>query len=260
MPTRRERRQASFALTLAVVVLGVFTGAAVAAVGLGQATKFRARFSTQHTKSASGLTLRTTGRAPDVGTTEAPAVRQTVVFPKGTQLRLRALPQCRASDSTIAAEGAEAVCPAKTRVGTGGADGVLTGKPVHFDIGIYAVRGRLVFAAEQGGKPLRQSFLGVARGTSLQLSVPTLNGSIAPTGFNASIRARPGGKGWLRTPSQCPKSGHWTATGRFQGVSSAAPGASAVTPAQTLTDRLPCHQAEPVGQHAELSSPALSGT
>jgi hypothetical protein len=31
-------------------------------------------------------------------------------------------------------------------MGTGGADGLLSGQPVHFDVGIYAVRGKLVFA------------------------------------------------------------------------------------------------------------------
>jgi hypothetical protein len=228
------------AVMLALVGLAVVTGAAVAATGLGRATKLRARFSTERTASATGLVLSTTGRPPPAGTTEAPAVRQTVDLPAGTRLRLAALPQCRASDALIAAEGAEVACPARSRVGSGGADGVLNSAPVHFDIGIYAVRGRLVFAAEQGGKPLKQSFLGVARGASLVLTVPTLGGRIAPTGFHARISARPGGRAWLRTPAQCPRSGHWIAVGHFQGVSSADPHAHVVTPAQTLVDRMPC--------------------
>jgi hypothetical protein len=184
--------------------------------------------------------LRTAGRPPQSGITEAPAVRQTVILPPGTRLRLQALPQCSASDALIAAESAEVACPARSRVGSGGADGALDGAPVHFDIGIYAVRGHLVFAAERGGKPLKQSFVGVARGARLLLTVPTLGGRIAPTGFDARIPARAGGQVWLRTPPQCPRSGYWTAVGRFQGVSSAGTGGHPVTPAQTLLDRTPC--------------------
>jgi hypothetical protein len=167
-------------------------------------------------------------------------VRQTVILPPGTRMRLAALPQCLASDALIAAQGAEVACPARSRVGGGGADGVLSGAPVHFDIGIYAVRGHLVFAAERGRLPLKQAFVGIAQGGHLVLTVPTLGGAIAPTGFNASIPARPGGKVWLLTPAQCPRSGHWTALGRFQGVSSPDPGAPAVTRSQTLEDRMPC--------------------
>ena len=239
---RRRPRLATLAgvvlLTLGLAV--VVAAAALAATGLGRATKLRARFSTAHTGSASGLVLRTSGRPPPAGVTEAPAVRQTLILPPGTRLRLAALPQCRASDALIAAQGAEVACPARSRVGSGGADGVLSGAPVHFEIGIYAVRGHLVFAAERGGLPLKQAFVGVAQGARLVLTVPTLNGAIAPTGFEASIPARPGGKVWLLTPARCPRSGHWKALGRFQGVSSADPGAPAVTPSQTLVDRMPC--------------------
>jgi hypothetical protein len=225
---------------LALVVVAVVAPAALAAVGLGRATTLRARFSTQHVASPSGLFLRTTGLPPDVGTTEAPAVQQTLTLPRGTRLRLENLPQCRASQALIASKGAEGACPVRSRVGSGGADGVLNGAPVHFDIGIYAVRGRLVFAAERGGTPLKQSFDGVARGTRLVLTVPTLGGQIAPTGFDARIPAQPGRAAWLRTPGRCPRSGHWTVVGRFQGVSSVDAGARPVTRAQTLVDRMAC--------------------
>jgi hypothetical protein len=237
---RVERRFAALAVIVGVVLATVVTAAAVAATGLGRVTKFSVRFSTQRTGSASGLVLRTTGRLPRAGMTEAPAVRQTVILPRGTRLRLEALPQCHASDALIAAEGAEAACPARSRVGSGGADGVLSGAPVHFDIGIYAVRGHLVFAAEHGTMPLKQSFDGVAHGVRLLLSVPTIGGQIAPTGFDAQIPARPGGKAWLRTPEHCPRSAHWTAVGHFQGVSSAGPDGHPVTLTQTLVDRMPC--------------------
>lgn len=227
-------------LMLALVVVAVVAPAALAAVGLGPAKTLRVRFGNEHTASSSGLFLRITGQPPDAAITEAPAVRQTLMLPRGTRLRLKNLPQCRASRARIAAEGAEGACPVRTRVGSGGADGVLNGAPVHFDIGIYAVRRRLVFAAERGGKPLKQSFDGIAHGTQLVLTVPTLGGQIAPTGFDARIPARTGRAAWLLTPAGCPQSGHWTVVGRFQGVSSADAGARPVTHPQTLVDHVPC--------------------
>jgi hypothetical protein len=233
-------RQYVSVLPFVLAAAALSAAAAYAAVGLGPATKFRARFTTVQPGSASGLVLKTTGKPPSAGTTEPPAVQQTVILPRGTSLHLGRLPQCTASDAAIAMQGAEAACPARTRVGHGGADGLFNGAPVHFDLGIYAVRGHLVFAAEQGGKPLKQSFKGIAVGRRLILRVPTLNGQIAPTAFSARIAARPAGHVWLRTPRRCPASGHWRAVGRFQGVSSPDPSGHVVTPAQVLVDRVPC--------------------
>lgn len=222
--------------------LAVTGVAAAATVGLGRPTSFSATFSTHQPGAASGLVLRTAGKPPAPGIVLPPAVRQTVVFPAGTRLDLAALPQCRASDAAIAAQGAEGACPASSRVGTGGADGILNGQPTHFDIGIYAVRGQLVLAAEQHGKPLKQSFRGIAHGARLALTVPTLNGMIAPTGFTARIPAGHRSTPWLRTPATCPSSVHWTITGHFQGYSAATPPSHPVTAAQTLTQKLACRR------------------
>jgi hypothetical protein len=237
---RAGRRTPMLAALTIVIAAGT---AAAATIGLGRPTSFSATFSTHREASASGLVLRTTGTPPGAGITLPPAVRQSVFFPAGTHLRLGALPQCHATGAAIASQGAEGACPASTRVGSGGADGVLNGHPTHFDIGIYAVRGALVFAAEQHGEPLKQAFRGVARGARLELTVPTLNGMIAPTGFTARIAAGPRATPWLRTPARCPASGHWTIIGHFQGFSAAAPPSHPVTPAQTLTQKLPCRPA-----------------
>jgi len=218
--------------TATVVALVGMCAAASASTGLGKATSFTARFTTAKPGTPSGLVLKTTGAVPAAGVTLPAAVQQTVTLPAGTKLRLGKLPQCKASDGDIAAKGAEGACPRGSRVGSGGADGVLDGSATHFDVGIYAVRGHLVFAAEQNGMPLKQSFNGVARRGRLVLTVPTLGGRIAPTEFDAKIASR---DGWLVTPKRC---GHWVSRGRFQGVSGV--GGGPVTPAQTLTDRLTC--------------------
>jgi hypothetical protein len=228
-----------FLLTL-LLVAGA-AGVAAAATGTGKVTAYKARFSTKHTSTASGLHLLTKGKPPPAGTKIPPAIRQTAVLAAGTRIDLSALPQCDASDDQIDAQGAEGACPSSSRVGSGSADGLLNGQPVHFDIGIYAVRGHLVFAAERGGMPLKQSFKGFASGTrTLKLTVPTLNGSIAPTRFEANIPAHPGGAAWLVTPPKCPKSRHWSSRGIFQGRS-AAEGGKPVGKAHVRADEQRCH-------------------
>jgi hypothetical protein len=214
------------ATLLTAAVLAAVPAAASADTGLGQATSFKAAFTTQHAGRAAGLVLRTTGKPPAAPTTEPPAVRQTVTLPAGTKLRLRALPQCHATDAQIAAQGAAAVCPAGTRVGSGRAEGALGGKPVGFDLAVYAVRGKLLFAA---GK---QSFSGVAHSRRLALTVPTLNGAIAPTLFRARIDRH-----IVRTPRTC-HGGQWRFGAAFQGLT--AVGGSPVGPGQHLSHRQRC--------------------
>jgi hypothetical protein len=215
------------ATLITAAVLAAVPAAASADTGLGQATSFKAAFTTHHTGRAAGLVLRTTGKPPVAPTTEPPAVRQTVTLPAGTKVRLRALPQCQATDAELADQGAAAVCPMNTRVGSGRAEGVLGGKPVGFDLAIYAVRGKLVFAS---GK---QSFDGVAHGRRLALTVPTLNGAIAPTLFRARIDRH-----IVRTPRTC--SGAWKFRATFQGLT--AVDGSPVGPSQHLAHRESCRR------------------
>jgi hypothetical protein len=238
----RESVSRGFARSAALVPAAVLAVAAVsqAAVGLGPVTKFRAAFTTDRAGAPSGLVLKTEGRPPQAGVTEAAAVQQTVTLPAGTVLRLQRLPQCSASNALITAEGTEVACPHSSRVGSGGADGVLGGSAVHFDLGIYAVRGHLVLAAEHAGRPLDQFFVGVAHGRRLILTVPTLGGRIAPTSFDARIPARPGGQIWLRTPAVCPANGHWTVAGRFQGRGSATSPSVPVTAPEMAVDNIRC--------------------
>lgn len=225
---------------MATGVLIVSAASALGAVGVGRATFFKAQFSTRHPGASSGLVLVTKGEPPVSGLTEAPAVRQTVTLPHGTALDLRALPQCNATPAALALQGAEVACPPRSRVGTGFANGLLGGKTVHFDIGIYAVRGHLVFAAERHSTPLKQYFLGSARGDALLLTVPTFAGTIIPTSFSARIAPGEGAQTWLRTPPRCPRSGQWSVTGGFQGLGSAAPGARPVTASQTIIVHAAC--------------------
>jgi hypothetical protein len=235
-------RRLALAVTAATLA-GVAAPVAVATAkspGAGQATSFVATFSTKRPATSTGVLLRTTGEAPPPPTTVPPVVRQTVAFPAGTVLRPGALPQCVATDAQLAAEGAEAVCPAVSRVGSGRAEGILNGATVQFDLAVYAVRGRLFFAGERGGVPLEQGFFGVASGRRLALTVPTANGAIAPTLFEARIAAKRSGAAWLRTPARCPVGRRWTATATFQGMTAVA--GAPVGPAQTLEATSACRR------------------
>jgi hypothetical protein len=206
------------AMLTAALLAASLPAAAAADTGLGPATGFEARFSTAAAGAATGLSLRVSGSPPAAGITQAPAVRQVVTLPAGTRLRLGALPQCAASDDQIAALGAQAACPAGSRVGTGRAEGLLRGAPVVFDLGVYAVRGRLLFAAERDGVGLRQAFAATARGRRLTFVVPTAGGAISPTLFRARITARADAAGWLRTPRRCPRGGDWRFAATFTGL------------------------------------------
>jgi hypothetical protein len=234
-------------LALAVTAAAVAGFAAPVAVavaqgpGAGQATSFLATFTTKRPATSAGVVLRTTGEPPAPPTTVPPVVRQTIAFPAGSILRPGALPQCSATDEVLAAQGAQAVCPAESRVGSGRAEGVLNGAPVTFDLVVYAVRGRLFFAGERDGVPLKQGFYGVASGRRLKLTVPTANGAVAPTLFEARIAPTRAGVAWLRTPKRCPASRRWVATATFQGMT--AVDGTPVGPAQTLETTSSCRRA-----------------
>ncbi len=198
--------------------------AAHADPGAGPATGFSAGFSTLRPGAASALTLNTSGRAPVAPVTLAAAIRQTVTLPKGTALRLGALPQCAAGDAELAAQGAQVACPPSTRVGAGRADGVLDGAPAGFELAVYAIRGQLFFAGERGGVPLKQGFWGTASGRRLTLVVSTFGGRIAPTHFEARLERGPAGADWLRTPRACPAARRWRFGGAFTGLTAVAGG------------------------------------
>lgn len=222
-------------LAAAALGLAVAAGPAAAAPGIGDATSFSAKFTTKKPGLASGLTLKTTGAQPGPGIEIAPAVRQTVTLPAGTRVNVRSLPACGASPQELTDQGAQVACPASTRIGSGIAVGSLDGARAAFDLAIYAIDGKLFFAGERDGVPLKVGFEGVVRGRTIALTVPTMNGRIAPTLFRASIE-RTGD--WLRTPKKCPAGGKWKSMATFQGLT--AVDGTAVGERQTLTGTTPC--------------------
>jgi hypothetical protein len=236
-------RRLALAVTSAAVA-GFAAPVAVAVAqepGAGRATSFVATFTTKRPAASAGVVFRTTGKPPAPPTTVPPVVRQKIAFPAGTILRPGVLPQCSATDEVLGAQGAQAVCPAASRVGSGRAEGVVNGATVTFDLAVYAVRGRLFFAGERDGVSLEQGFYGVASGRRLKLTVPTATGAVAPTLFEARIAPARSGAAWLRTPKRCPASRPWVATATFRGLTAAdgTPVGSAQTLATTSSCRRP---------------------
>jgi hypothetical protein len=171
---------------------------------------------------------------------EAPAIREVITLAPGTQIDTRGTVLCHATVAQLIARGAEAVCPARSRVGEGTAAGIAHGARVQYHLGVYAFPGKLSFAAEQNGMSLRQGFFGTIAGQRITLDTPTSSGAIDPTLFSATIAARShSGHAFIRTPEQCPNSGHWTIRSSFQALSAAAGGHS-IGPRQTVTTQSPC--------------------
>lgn len=224
------------ALSLVLIAAAV----AVAATDIGRPTSFQGGFTAARPGASSGFDIVVTGAPPPAGTQEPPAVRQVVLFPRGTRFDTRAAPACRATAAELQAQGAEAVCPAASRIGTGVAEGVLNGQPVHFDLVAFNFPGRIDFAAESNGMPLKQGFFGRILSRRLILDVPTSNGAIAPTRFEAHIGARKrAGRRYVRTPRTCPRGGRWRFVTTFTGLTAPA-GGTPTGSTHTLRDTSRC--------------------
>ena len=208
--------------------------------GIGPVTSFSARYGTGRTGASSALGVTVRGNPPSAGVMEAPGIREVITLAQGARIDMRGAVLCHASVSQLIASGAEAVCPAGSRVGKGKAAGVVGGATVRYDVGIYAFPGKLSFAAEQNGVSLKQGFFGVITGRHITLDTPTANGTIKPTLFTATIAAHNrSGHALITTPTRCPANGRWTIISTFQALA-AISGGKPTGPRQTVTTTSPC--------------------
>jgi hypothetical protein len=226
----------------ALFVALMATAVAVAATDIGRPSSFQGGFTATRPGASSGFDIVVTGAPPPAGTQEPAAVRQVVLFPRGTRFDTGAVPACHATVADLQAQGAEAVCPASSRIGTGVAEGVLNGQPVHFDLVAFNFPRRIDFAAESNGMPLKQGFFGRISGRRLVLDVPTNNGAIAPTRFEAHISAHQrAGHRYVRTPRTCPRGRRWRFVTTFTGLTPPAGGAL-IGSTHTLGDTARCRR------------------
>jgi hypothetical protein len=234
-----NRRKVVSSVMLAAIA-ATAAPAAASSIGIGPVTSFNARYGTGRTGASSGLHVKVTARPPKTGVNEAPAIQEVITLAPGTRIDTRGAVRCHASVAQLVANGAEAVCPAASRIGDGKAAGVVGGTTVSYDLGIYAFPGKLSFAAERYGVPLRQGFFGVISGRRITLDTPTATGAIKPTLFAATIAAHNrSGHALIETPRQCPTGGTWTISSTFQALTAVA-GGHPVGRRETVMAHSPC--------------------
>jgi hypothetical protein len=236
----RRRRLIRWVLPMALVL--VPATAAAAGVSIGRLRHVTVHFGATKPDTATPLRIDVRGKVPPAGSMLPPAIRQTLTLPLGTRLDVSAAKAlCKASAAQLKAEGAEGACPAGSRIGSGLARGMLQGAKVHFNLAVYAFPGKLDFAAELMGKPLKAGFFGVISGRRITFDVSTAGGTIAPTEFLAVLpQVSHHGRTLVRTPSLCPQGGKWTSLVKVQALT-AVTGGQPTGPAQMVKAATPCH-------------------
>jgi hypothetical protein len=238
----RHRGRVARVLLPATFVL-VPAALAATAVSIGRVQHVTVHFGAQRPAASSMLRIDVRGLIPPAGAVLPPAIRQTVTLPAGARVDTSAAKtMCTASVVDLIAKGAEGACPAGSLIGSGLARGIVRGAAVHYELAIYAFPGKLDFAAERLGKPLKAGFFGVISGRAITFDVTTAGGTIAPTEFLALLpQTSHHARALVRTPSQCPRSGTWTSRVRVQALT-AASGGQPTGPAQTLETTTPCRR------------------
>jgi hypothetical protein len=171
---------------------------------------------------AAGSTQRIHIRNPDDPTAK-PFTIQTIVFrlAPGSVIDTGALPQCKASDAELMAQGGSA-CPASTRVNTGlvrsdtGSTAIFP-RFVNSDIQNFNNQDELIGVADTREIPNRNVTHSRISGNSITFNVPDAPGMGPPDNFSAltdltivtPALAR-GGRAYTRTPPTCPTSGFWS--------------------------------------------------
>ena len=168
--------------------------------------------------------------------------REVFTAPAGTQYDPTVVPTCTASDEEMVEKG-EAACPAasKTLVGKGT---VMSGFPLAGETtlevdGYENGTGLTLLGTVPALANYRDVTRGVRRGRTFSVNIKRNPGG-PPDGEaplrkvnNIGLVRTLGNRTYVRTPEVCPRSGHWTFTGRFtysDGVT------------QTATHRMRCNR------------------
>lgn len=205
-------------LTAAGVTCALFVPAAGAATSRQTAT---VTLTTTEPGAAVGSTQRIHIRNPDDANAK-PYTIQTIVFrlAPGTVIDTDALPQCKASDAELMAQGGSA-CPASTRVNTGlvrsdtGSTAVFP-RFVHSDVQNFNNKDELIGVADTREIPNRNVTHARISGNTITFNVPDSPGMGPPDNFSALTDLTiitpalvRDGRVYTRTPPTCPASGFW---------------------------------------------------
>jgi hypothetical protein len=175
---------------------------------------------TREPGTATGSTQSIHIRNPDDPSAK-PYTIKTIVFrlAPGSTLDTGALPQCKASDAELMAQGA-AACPASSHVSTGlvqtdtGSPGVLP-RFINNDAQNFNNDGEVVGVADAREIPLRTVTRSRIAGNTISFDYPEAPGG--PPDNSAALSELTlvspplvrGGRAYARTPSTCPASGFW---------------------------------------------------
>src|SRR3954453_18718804 len=150
--------------------------------------------------------------------------REEFTFPAGTTYDETVVPDCTASDAEILLFGISA-CPAASHIGQSEGATSMSGfgageDPI--DLDFWDDAGAPVLGGRSHQFPaIGAVSLGHQKGQTMTVDVPSSPGG-PPDGESAVRRVHnvfparsAGGRAFVRTPRECPKSGHWTFRGRF---------------------------------------------
>jgi hypothetical protein len=205
---------------VSAVTIGVVTAAGSALATTGRRADFALGFGTGKPATKAALVLHVVYKAAgDPDAKPSPIRRVVIAAPQGTRFDTNAVPQCKASDDDLRAEGSGA-CPAESRIGAG----TLTADtgfgppadPVNADLTLFNTGDAVleVVTAEGTDRVLGTDRLHIG-GSTLTGAPPVTpggppDGETAVREIDFTIDAK---TGFVITPPTC--TGEWTSTGTF---------------------------------------------
>jgi hypothetical protein len=218
------RRGLQAALALCVLCVAMVAAPAHAA----NRASVSVSLTTRKPATAAGSTQENHIREPGKPGAKPHAVT-TIVFrlAPGTVIDTNALPQCKASDADLLAQG-PAACPANSRVNTGvvrsdtGSTGAFP-RIVHSDIQSFNNQGEIIGVATAREIPFRNVTRSRIQGSTITFDVPQTPGQGEPDPMSSALtdlslvtpvlgtERRP----YERTPPSCPTDGFWTGSVLF---------------------------------------------
>jgi hypothetical protein len=228
----------------AVCAALAFSGVAPARAETGSRQSAKVVFVDKHPGVPSGLAFDVDYVNPSDPNGKPPAVRTVFeTLASGARIDTAVPPRCGATDAELMALG-EGACPPGSKVGTGYIR-IDTGFPEptrFFDVDVTFLNNtdQLIFLSRERKTGARVVSRAAIKGTHLTSMAPTLPGTppdggaldVVHTRFDAIAREVGGvRRGYITTPSACPRGGKWTNTLAFTY-------ADGVT--QTIASQSPC--------------------
>jgi len=206
-------------------IIGVL---ALAVAGIALASEqfvqtYKLTYTTASEKATTGVnTLFTAADPGEANQTPKAARRVTITFHKGTTFDTTVPVRCNKTDQQVQASAA-AGCPAKSKVGSGTAQGRvgdLNGAAADLDLVAYNANKAIIFLAKGKAGSITDgqnfAFRGKLDGTRLTTNVPQFPFNTSITRFNLKvIKVARGTTKYIRTPSICPSTKKWTTKAAF---------------------------------------------